>query len=43
LTTWNFARVGGTMQKYELVDVFRKEKDTPNVKQFRFSKLHPHE
>jgi len=43
LTTWNFARVGGKLRKYEPVYVFRKEKDTPDVKQFRFSKLHPRE
>ena len=43
LTTWNFARVGGKLQKYEPVYVFRKEKETPDVKQFRFSKLHPRE
>lgn len=43
LTTWNFARAGGKMRKYEPVYVFRKEKDTPDVKKFYFSKLHPHE
>jgi hypothetical protein len=30
------------MRKHEPVYVFRKEKDTPDVK-FYFSKLHPHE
>ena len=41
LTTWNFARVGGKMRKYEPVYVFRKDKDTPEVEKFYFSKLHP--
>jgi len=43
LTTRNFARIGGKMQKYEPVYVFRKDKDTPDVKQFHFSTLHPRE
>ncbi len=43
LTTWNFARVGGKLHKYEPVYVFRKEKETPDVEQFHYSKLHPKE
>jgi len=43
LTTWNFARVGGKMRKYEPAYVFRKDKDTPEVEKFFFSKLHPRE
>jgi hypothetical protein len=43
LATWNFARVGGKLRKYEPVYVFRKDKDTPDVEKFYFSKLHPRE
>lgn len=39
VTTWNFARVGGKMQKYEPVYVCRKNKETPDIIAFNYSLL----
>lgn len=41
LTTWKFARVWGRTRNYEPVYVFAEDKETPDVKTFNYSQLHP--